>query len=126
MDGQPSLWEEAKQALGEALRAEILDLLHATRHLWEAVHLFQAPGSAPALKLMALWVWALLSGMREGVVNVLEAAAVEVGLARSRRQPLTKIGNASRAAIRPGCATTRTWPLATSWPPALSRGPVGR
>ena len=93
MDGQPSLWEEAKQALGEAPRVEILDLLHATSHLWDAVHLFHAPGSALALKLMELLVLALLSGMSEGVVNLLESAAVEVGLARSRRQQLTKICN---------------------------------
>ena len=93
MDGQPSLWEEAKHALGEAPRVEILDLLHATGHLWDAVHLFHAPGSALALKLMELLVLALLSGMSEGVVNLLESAAVEVGLARSRRQQLTKICN---------------------------------
>jgi hypothetical protein len=65
-DGQPSWWEEAKQALGEAPRVEILDLLHATSHLWDAVHLFHAPGSALALKRRELWVWALLSGMSEG------------------------------------------------------------
>jgi len=93
MDGQPSLWEEAKQALGETPRVEILDLLHATSHLWDAVHLFHAPGSALALKLMELLVLALLSGMSEGVVNLLESAAVEVGLAKSRRQQLTKICN---------------------------------
>lgn len=93
MDGQSSLWEEAKQALGEAPRVEILDLLHATSHLWDAVHLFHAPGSALALKLMELLVLALLSGMSEGVVNLLEDAAVKVGLARSRRQQLTKICN---------------------------------
>ena len=62
MDGQPSLWEEAKQALGEAPRVEILDLLHATSHLWDAVHLFHAPGSALALKLMELLVFARLAG----------------------------------------------------------------
>lgn len=93
MDGQPSLWEGAKQALGEAPRVEILDLLHATRHLWEAVHLFHAPGSALALKLMELLVLALLLGMSEGVVNLLESAAVEGGFTRRRRQQLTKICN---------------------------------
>jgi hypothetical protein len=93
MDGQPSLWEEAKQALGAAPRVEILDLLHATSHLWDAVHLFHAPGSALALRLMELLVLALLSGMSAGVVNLLESAAVEVGLARSRRRRLTKICN---------------------------------
>ena len=93
MDGQPSLWEEAARALGEAPRVEILDLLHATAHLWEAVHLFHTPGSARALKLMEFVVLALLSGMSEGVVNGLEEAAVEVGLAKSRRRQLTKICN---------------------------------
>jgi hypothetical protein len=96
MDGQPSLWEEAEQALGEAPRVEILDLLHATAHLWEAVHLFHAPGSALALKMMEFVVLALLWGMSEGVVNWLEAAAVEVGLSRGRRHPLTKICNSLR------------------------------
>ena len=57
------------------------------------MHLFHAPGSALALKLMELLVLALLSGMSEGVVNLLEDAAVEVGLARSRRRQLTKICN---------------------------------
>jgi hypothetical protein len=84
-DGQPSVWEEAEQALGETPRGEILDLLHATRPLGDAVHLFHAPGSALALKLMELWVLALLGGRSEGVVNLLEAAAVEGGLARNRR-----------------------------------------
>lgn len=46
MDGQPSWWEEADRVLGEAPRVEILDLRHATAHLWEALHLFHAPGSA--------------------------------------------------------------------------------
>jgi hypothetical protein len=93
MEGQPSLWEEAKQALGEAPRVEVLDLLPATRPLWDAVPLFHAPGSALALKRMELLVLALLLGMSEGVVNWLEDAAVEVGLARSRRRQLTKICN---------------------------------
>ena len=57
------------------------------------MHLFHAPGSALALKLMELLVLALLSGMSEGVVNLLEDAAVKVGLARSRRRQLTKICN---------------------------------
>jgi len=46
--------------------------------------------------MMELVVLALLSGMSEGVVNGLEAVAVEVGLSRSRRRPLTKICNSLR------------------------------
>jgi hypothetical protein len=69
LDGQPSLWEQAAQTLGEAPRVKILDLLPATRPLGEAVYLFHAPGSAGALKRMELGVWALLAGMSEGVVS---------------------------------------------------------
>ena len=50
MDGQPSLWEAAAATLGDAPRVAILDLLHATGYLWEAVHLFHDPGSDLALK----------------------------------------------------------------------------
>ena len=37
--------------------------------------------------------------MSEGVVNLLEDAAVEVGLAKSRRQQLTKICNYCRKQV---------------------------
>ena len=69
MDGQPSLWNAAAATLGEAPRVEILDLLHATGCLWEAVHLFHDPGSAMALQWMKLLVLGLWSGMGAGVVR---------------------------------------------------------
>jgi hypothetical protein len=88
MDGQPSLWEETGRALGEAPRVEILDLLHATSHLWDAVHLFHAPGSALALKLMELLVLALLLGMSEGVVNLASGGG---GGGRARQAPAATV-----------------------------------
>jgi hypothetical protein len=38
MDGQASRWDTAAATLGAAPRVEILDRLHATGYLWEAVH----------------------------------------------------------------------------------------
>jgi hypothetical protein len=84
MDGQPSLWEAAAATPGDAPRVEILDLLHATGYLWEAVHLFHAPGSEMALQWVRLLVLGLSSGMGTGVV----------------RRPQT-LGRAGRAARRP-------------------------
>ena len=74
MDGQPSLWDAAAATLGEAPRVEILDL-HATGYLWEAVHLFHAPGSDLALKWMKLLTLGLLSGMGTGVIRWLQHLA---------------------------------------------------
>ncbi|MFO1422666.1 MAG: hypothetical protein U1F70_03280 [Candidatus Competibacteraceae bacterium] len=75
MDGQASLWDAAAATLGEAPRVEILDLLHATGYLWEAVHLFHDPGSDLALKWMKLLVLGLLSGMGTGVIRWLQHLA---------------------------------------------------
>ena len=65
-DGQAALWDAAAATLGDAPRVEILDLLHATGHLWEAVHLFHDPGSGMAQKWMKLLVLGRLSGMGTG------------------------------------------------------------
>ena len=75
MDGQPSLWDAAAATLGDAPRVEILDLLHATGDLWEAVHLFHDPGSDLALKWMKLLVLGLLSGMGTGAIRWLQHLA---------------------------------------------------
>lgn len=75
MDGQRALWEAAAVTLGQAPRVEILDLLHATGYLWEAVHLFHDPGSDLALKWMKVSVLGLLSGMGTGVIRWLQHLA---------------------------------------------------
>jgi hypothetical protein len=91
MDGQPSLWDAAAATLGEAPRVEILDLLHATGYLWEAVHLFHAPGSDLALKWMKLLVLGLLSGMGTGVVRWLQHLAEQSELPAATRTRLAQI-----------------------------------
>jgi hypothetical protein len=91
MDGQPSLWDAAAATLGEAPRVEILDLLHATGYLWEAVHLFHEPGSDLALKWMKLLVLGLLSGMGTEVIRWLQHLAEQSELPAATRTRLEQI-----------------------------------
>ena len=91
MDGQPSLWDAAAATLGEAPRVEILDLLHATGYLWEAVHLFHAPGSDGALKWMKVLTLGLLSGMGTGVIRWLQHLAEQSELPAATRTRLEQI-----------------------------------
>jgi len=91
MDGQPALWETAAATLGEAPRVEILDLLHATGYLWEAVHLFHAPGSDGALQWMKVLVCGLLSGMGTDVIRWLQHLAEQNELPAATRARLEQI-----------------------------------
>ncbi len=91
MDGQPSLWDAAAATLGDAPRVEILDLLHATGYLWEAVHLFHDPGSDLALKWMKLLVLGLLSGMGTEVIRWLQHLAEQSELPAATRTRLEQI-----------------------------------
>jgi hypothetical protein len=91
MDGQASLWEAAAATLGEAPRVEILDLLHATGYLWEAVHLFHDPGSAMAQKWMKVLTLGLLSGMGTGVIHWLQHLAEQSKLPAATRTRLAQI-----------------------------------
>jgi hypothetical protein len=91
MDGQPSLWETAAATLGEAPRVEILDLLHATGYLWEAVHLFHAPGSVMAQKWMKVLTLGLLRGMGTGVIGWLQHLAAQNELPAATRTRLAQI-----------------------------------
>ena len=91
MDGQPSLWEEVDQVLGNTPRVEILDLLHATSYLWQAVHLFHPVGSDLALQLMKLLVLGLLSGVGAGLIPWLTDQAESIGLTAAQRERLDQI-----------------------------------
>ncbi len=91
MDGQASLWEAAAATLGDAPRVEILDLLHATGYLWEAVHLFHDPGSTMAQKWMKVLTLGLLSGMGTGVIRWLQHLAEQSELPAATRTRLEQI-----------------------------------
>ena len=77
--------------MGEAPRVEILDLLHATGYLWEAVHLFHAPGSDLALQWMKVLVLGLLNGMGTDVIRWLQHLAEQSKLPATARHRLAQI-----------------------------------
>lgn len=91
MDGQPTLWEQLDAVLTDTPRVEILDVLHANGYLWEAVHLFHAPGSDNALTLMKLCLLALLKGMAQTLLSWLTDQAERCNLSPAQRQRLAKI-----------------------------------
>ena len=91
MDGQPTWWEAAADTLGDTPRVEILDLLHATAYLWEAVHLFLPPGSPLATRLMQVVVYALLSGLGTGVIRWLQDLAERAALPTPSHTRLAQI-----------------------------------
>jgi hypothetical protein len=70
---------------------EILDLLHATGYLWEAVHLFHDPGSPMAQKWMKVLTLGLLSGMGAGVIRGLQHLAEPSELPAATRTRLAQI-----------------------------------
>ena len=72
-------------------RVEILDLLHATGSLWEAVHLFLPSGSALASTLMKVLVRALLDGVGAGVIRWLQDLAEQGHLPAASRTRLARI-----------------------------------
>src|SRR5512147_565158 len=92
MDGQPASWEEVDPALGNTPRVEILDLLHATSYLWQAVHLFHPAGSDLAMQLMKLLVLGLLSGVGAALIPWLITQAESIGLPAAHRARLEHIG----------------------------------
>jgi len=91
MDGQTSLWDAAAATLGEAPRVEILDLLHATGSLWEAVQLFHDPGSTMAQQWMKVLTLGLLSGMGTGVIRWLQHLAEQSERPAATRTRLEQI-----------------------------------
>jgi len=94
MDGQISLWEEAERAFADKPCIEILDLLHVTAYLWEAVHLFHRAGSAEALELMKLAVLATLKGEIESLICWFKHFLVpRFELSNKARERLDKVCN---------------------------------
>ena len=91
MDGQPALWDAAADTLGDTARVEILDLLHATGSLWEAVHLFQPSGTPLATQRMKVLVHALLNGVGTGVIRWLQDLAEQGPLPATSRTRLARI-----------------------------------
>jgi hypothetical protein len=91
MDGQHALWDAAAATFGDTARVEILDLLHVTGYLWEAVHLFLPTGSTLATTLMTVLVHAVLDGVGPGVIRWLQDLAEQGHLPAASRARLAQI-----------------------------------
>jgi hypothetical protein len=91
MDGQHARWDAAATTFGDTPRVEILDLLHVTGYLWEAVHLFVPAGTPLAMTLMKVLVHAVLDGVGPGVIVWLQDRADQGQLPAASRARLAQI-----------------------------------
>ncbi len=91
MDGQHCLWDDAAAVVPASQRVEILDLLHATSKLWDAVHLFHPSGSAQARKTMKVYTLMLLRGEIEDLVLWLRQGAEQQAFTGTQRARLNTI-----------------------------------
>ncbi len=91
MDGQHCLWDDAATAVPASQRVEILDLLHATSKLWDAVHLFHPSGTETARKVMKIYTLMLLRGEIEDLVLWLRHGAEQRAFTGTTRERLNTI-----------------------------------
>ena len=69
MDGQLSLWNEAKRQMNGEELIEILDLLHAISYLWDIAHVFYAADVPEIWGFMKDRVLRMLKGQIKSVVR---------------------------------------------------------
>lgn len=91
MDGQVSLWNLAREKLGELGAVEILDLLHVVSRLWEAAYLFHAEGSAEAAAFVRERLEKVLGGKAGRVIGGLRQMATRQGMKGTKLKKLETI-----------------------------------
>ena len=89
MDGQISLWNDAEKRLGDRPRVEILDLLHATSKLWDAIHICYPNDRQWAV--MKFFTWRVLEGQIEDVILWFTHAAETGPFTQKEGEKLTAI-----------------------------------
>jgi len=89
MDGQVSLWNDAEQTFGERPRVEILDLLHATSKLWDAIHICYPKDCE--WEMMKFFTWLVLQGKIEEVIVWFSVTAESGSFTKKERQKLETI-----------------------------------
>ena len=90
MDGQLSLWEEAKRRFGGESTVEILDLLHVTSRLWDAAHVFHSDNCQSQIAFMKDRVLRTLKGEIKTVISGLRQMATKQKISRSKAKTLEK------------------------------------
>ena len=91
MDGQDSLWKDARSHLVGYQVVEILDLLHVTSRIWDAAHLFYAEGSSAATAFARARIESILEGKVGRVVGGMRQMATKRRLSASKRRRLETI-----------------------------------
>lgn len=93
MDGQVSLWNLAREKLGELKPVEILDLLHVVSRVWEAAYLFHAEGSPEAVRFVRQRLERLLEGKAGYVIGGMRQMGTRQGLSGAKLKKLGTITN---------------------------------
>jgi hypothetical protein len=92
-DGQEALWQACDQAVLDADRVDILDLLHVTPRLWQAAKLLYGEKNPAVLPFVRQRVTQVLEGKVETVMRALRRLAKERSLNAAKRKALRRIGS---------------------------------
>jgi hypothetical protein len=90
-DGQEALWLACTDAVLDANRIEILDLLHVTPRLWAAAKLLYGQTSKQVLPFVRQRVTQVLEGKVETVIRTMRRVAKERGLPGAKKKALARI-----------------------------------
>ncbi len=93
MDGQVSLWNLAREKLGELKPVEILDLLHVVSRVWEAAYVFHAEGSPEAAGFVRKRLVRLLEGKAGRVIGGMRQMGARQGLGAAKLKKLRTVCN---------------------------------
>ncbi len=93
MDGQISLWNLAKEKLGELKPIEILDLLHVVSRIWEAACLFCKEGGPEVVPFVRRRLEQLLEGKIGYVIGGLRQMGTRQGFGGAKLKKLNTICN---------------------------------
>jgi hypothetical protein len=90
-DGQEALWQACDDAVPDADRVDVLDLLHVTPRLWAAAKLLYGEKSKEVLPCVRQRVTQVLEGKVATVIRTFRRLAQDRGLANAKKKALARI-----------------------------------
>jgi hypothetical protein len=90
MDGQISLWSEAKRKLAGESCIEILDILHAISYMWDIAHIFYSDDDPDRWGFMKARVLRILQGEIKSVLSGVRQIATKQRISGSQLKKLEK------------------------------------
>jgi hypothetical protein len=90
-DGQEALWDACDNAMQDAERVDILDLLHVTPRLWKAAKLLYGESSHDVVPFVRQRLTQVLEGKVETVIRTMRRLANERGLNAGKRKALRRL-----------------------------------